>query len=1726
MKKHLLTLQSRVQTSGILFAIIASAALVLTASADPTNCTAPPAGLVNWWRGEGNALDQAGTNNGTAVNGVVFPTGKVGQAFGFNGTSSYVQVPSSANLNPSGSFSIETWIYPQQDTPEGAVLVTKWGDTGELENQRSYTVSLLPGGVLSFGISDAAHQWDSSFHAFTTDAGAVTVQAWNHVVAVYDQSSGTRRIFANGVQVKSRTDAPITIYNGAAPLTFGADSRGGGQVVGFFGGLLDEVSLYNRALSAPEVQALYLAGNSGKCVVDTPPTIISQPANQAVFAGDNAVFEVLVTGTQPMSYQWSVNGTNIAGATATSLLLPNVQLADAGVYAVVVTNPVGTATSSNAVLTVNPPRACAPLPAGLVSWWRGGGNAFDQVGTNNGTPVGNTTYGTGRVGQAFVMGGANGDGVTLGNPAGLQLQDLTIELWIKRASASQITTGPVDGGNFLAYGSGGYCFGMYANGSLVFGRAYVDGVTSVAGLVTDTNWHHVAVAKAGSTVVYYVDGVAYPVAAYTSSFTFTTTAAIGMLGDSSYGFWGSIDELAVYRRALASAEIQGLYHAGSAGKCVVDTPPTITFQPANQTAFAGDYVTFDVLAAGTQPFSYQWNLNGSSLPGATNSALALTDVQPGQAGTYTVLVTNLAGSILSSNAVLTVNPPPPCAPPPAGLVSWWRGGGNALDQVGTNNGTAAGNTTYGAGRVGQALVFGGANGDGVTLGNPADLQLQDVTIEAWIKRASASQATTGPADGGVILGYGSGGYAMAVFANGSVDFGKSYVSDVRTAAGLVADTNWHHVAVAKSGSTVVFYVDGVAYPAAAYTASFTFTSTVAIGMMGNSLYGFWGSIDELAIYGRALAAAEVQAIYNAGSGGKCRTSTAPVITSQPMDRTVTEGGTAVFTVGVGGTAPLSYQWQLNGTNLAGATGISLTLSSVQSAQAGNYAVWVTNAFGSSLSSNALLTVNPPPPCVPPPAGLVGWWRGESNAWDQVGFNSGTLRNGAGFGAGAVGRAFNFNGTSQYVDVTNSASLNPTGSISVEAWIYPRLPLNSSIAPIIKKVGEGAATQDGYTLEVSSASALRFGVYLSGVRLWRYAPSAPLYPNQWSHVVGVFNGTNAAIYLNGALVGTPTAASGQIVPSGNNLQIGHDPSMSTRYFNGLIDEASVYSTALSAAQIQAIYLAGMSGKCPVATPPSILVPPTNQAVTVGSNVTFSVTAAGTPPLSYQWSFGSAVLDGATNAVLTLTNAQFSQAGNYSVVITNAGGAVFSSNATLSVNFPPAVVRVVSVTSAPAGATVIVPVALAANGNENGLSFSLNFDPAKLTYVSMALGSGASGANLLTNAAQAASGKLGMIVALPPNKTFPAGTQEVVQVSFTTALLTDAVSTSLSFGDDPIARQLSDAPGNVLAASYAGGTVSILVAEFEGDVSPRPNGDKAILLTDWVMAGRYAARLDYPANGAEFQRADCAPRSTLGDGAITVSDWVQVGRYAAGWDPLTAAGGPTNEVTSGGNAIAKGLSFRTPKGDPPGSRLLEVSDTMLIQGLTGSVSVQLESLGDENAVGFSLSFDPVAVNFVGASLGSGGNAATLIVNAGQAGSGRLGFALALGTGNSFAAGTRELVKVTFRASAADQGKYSVMLTNQPVPCEVSDPAALRLAAGYVSGTITVNPLPSLSIGRSGESITLAWPLWATNFGLQAAEGGLPPAVPWTNLATVPVLTSNGTIVILPITATNRVYRLFQP
>ena len=372
------------------------------------------------------------------------------------------------------------------------------------------------------------------------------------------------------------------------------------------------------------------------------------------------------TGAAPLSYQWKSNGVSISGATNTVLTLTNVQLSQAGNYAVLVSNVYGGTLSSNAVLTVNPILLCAPVPVGLAGWWRAEGNGLDSAGTNNGTLTGNTTFGPGVVGQAFVFDGGSGT-VQLGYAGSLQMQDLSIEGWIKRGSATSV--GNSTDVCLLSFGYGGYGLGLRITGELFLSRIGIDGAVASTGIL-DTNYHHVAVTKAGTNVVFYVDGTAYHVPPYNTTFTFTTPAEIGGRGDdqgnSGNRFLGSIDEISVYRRALTAQEIQSIYAAGSNGKCSGGVPPTITSEPTNQAVLAGGTASFSVGAAGTLPLSYQWSLNGVSLSGATSAGPTLTNVQVSQAGTYAVLVGNAYGWMLSSNATLSLVTTPVITTQPAG----------------------------------------------------------------------------------------------------------------------------------------------------------------------------------------------------------------------------------------------------------------------------------------------------------------------------------------------------------------------------------------------------------------------------------------------------------------------------------------------------------------------------------------------------------------------------------------------------------------------------------------------------------------------------------------------------------------------------------------------------------------------------------------------------------------------------------------------------------------------------------------------------------------------------------------------------------------------------------------------------------------------------------------------------------------------------------------------------
>jgi hypothetical protein len=194
---------------------------------------------------------------------------------------------------------------------------------------------------------------------------------------------------------------------------------------------------------------------------------------------------------------------------------------------------------------------------------------------------------------------------------------------------------------------------------------------------------------------------------------------------------------------------------------------------------------------------------------------------------------------------------------------------------------------------------------------------------------------------------------------------------------------------------------------------------------------------------------------------------------------------------------------------------------------------------------------------------------------------------------------------------------------------------------------------------------------------QYVSSGPdLRDGMFHHVAlslnrGATNGGN--LFVDGQVVLTfdPTARRGDLsnaaslligFPIGNPIFVGS----SNSFFNGLIDELALYNRALSPSEILGIRLAGAAGKCKAY--PIILTQPASQRVTVGSNATFTVSAAGATPLRYQWFRGSLAQTGATNASYSF-KVQSSSAGLYSVRVSNVFGGVTSSNALLTINNPP-------------------------------------------------------------------------------------------------------------------------------------------------------------------------------------------------------------------------------------------------------------------------------------------------------------------------------------------------------------------------------------------------------------------------------------------------------------------------
>jgi hypothetical protein len=375
--------------------------------------------------------------------------------------------------------------------------------------------------------------------------------------------------------------------------------------------------------------------------------------------------------------------------------------------------------------------------------------------------------------------------------------------------------------------------------------------------------------------------------------------------------------------------------------------PAITVQPQTVTANEGENVSLTVTATGPG-LAYQWQFNGNNVGGATTAKLDLNNASPTNNGNYRVIVSNAGGSVTSQVAVVTINARQVPASIVEGLVTHLKFDNSYADSSGNNvNGTAVGNPTFGAGKVGSgALVFNslrdGTSFNYVTLGTNSLLNFgtnTDFTVSFWAKLAT----WTGDPPFVANKDWGSGGnigYVIATDGDGRIQWnyrvtGGAARKDFDGPAGRFSDNNWHHIVVTfqRNGSALT-YADGQLINTTAISPSTGTTDAgfpTNIGQDGRGTYTDGGGvgvtdgmIDDVAIWRRALAGSEVQSIYTQGSSGQSFDA-APAglrITS------ISDAGNSLTLTWTGGTAPYVIQRK---TSLSDAAWVSVATTSDTSA---------------------------------------------------------------------------------------------------------------------------------------------------------------------------------------------------------------------------------------------------------------------------------------------------------------------------------------------------------------------------------------------------------------------------------------------------------------------------------------------------------------------------------------------------------------------------------------------------------------------------------------------------------------------------------------------------------------------------------------------------------------------------------------------------------------------------
>lgn len=291
-------LKSRARILPLLTALSALSFLVtVPGAAQAVACTSSPAGLIAHWPGDGTAADAAHGRDGTLVGGATYAAGKVGQAFSFNGTDSSVSVPDNPDWSLPGDFTIETWV--KIDALHGVAEALVAQDEG-VGTTNKWMFWYAEGGDLAFEFGTGG----AGYHAVSA-AWSPTLSQWYHVAVTRSGSAYT--LYVNGVVIGTGTES-TPLPDAAAPLTLGW-----GETDWHLDGALDEPAIYQRALSATELNAIYTSGTATRCPVGTssltldPTPAITAPGSTLSLTGALSMSTGTLAGT-PIHLFRSVDG--------------------------------------------------------------------------------------------------------------------------------------------------------------------------------------------------------------------------------------------------------------------------------------------------------------------------------------------------------------------------------------------------------------------------------------------------------------------------------------------------------------------------------------------------------------------------------------------------------------------------------------------------------------------------------------------------------------------------------------------------------------------------------------------------------------------------------------------------------------------------------------------------------------------------------------------------------------------------------------------------------------------------------------------------------------------------------------------------------------------------------------------------------------------------------------------------------------------------------------------------------------------------------------------------------------------------------------------------------------------------------------------------------------------------------------------------------------------------